>query len=212
MKLPHRLCFLAISILLLSASPSRADFLKNHFASIMVNGKKVGHVHYTTRHDDDGILQELKTRASLSILGIEVYHHTLHTHEFWKNEEMELLWGNTNENGKDYKIDLKRSSNGYAGVVNQRLIELPNNSFPMAAWHYAITEHSLLFDIPELNLRKVKIKKSADSVRIGKEDIAAEKFEFSGDWKATIWFDLNKQFLKWQYKVKGRTVIVLLDA
>ncbi len=212
MNLLHRLCLLAIFFLVLSAPPSRADILKNHFASITVNGKKVGHVHYTARHDDDGILQELKTRASLSILGVKVYHHTLHTHEFWKYEEMVHLWGNTNENGKDYQIDLKRNSNGYAGVLNQQSIELPENSFPTAVWHYAITEHSLLFDIPELNLKKVKIKKTTDSVRIGKKEIAAEKFEFSGDWKATIWFDLNKQFLKWQYKVKGRTVIVLLDA
>jgi len=36
-------------------------------------------------------------------------------------------------------------------------------------------------------------------------------FVFSGDWKATIWFDHDKQFLKWQYKVKGRKLVVLLD-
>jgi hypothetical protein len=60
MNLLHRLCLLAIFFLIFSALPARADILKNHFASITVNGKKVGHVHYTARHDDDGILQELK--------------------------------------------------------------------------------------------------------------------------------------------------------
>ncbi len=211
MKRLHLICLLAISFMAFSVSLARAEIFKNHFASITVNGKKVGQVHYTARHNNEGTLQELKTRASLTILGLEVYHHTLHTHEFWKNDELEHLWGKTNENGKDYQIDLTRKSKGYSGILNKQPVELPENSFPTAVWHYAITHHSLLFSIPELNLLKVRIKKTADSVRIGKKSLAAEKFEFSGDWNAIVWFDHDKQFLKWQYKVKGRTVIVVLD-
>ena len=208
----YRFCLLSILLLVVCATPSRAESLKNHFASITVGGKKVGQVHFMVRHDDDGVLQELKTRASLSIFGIEVYHHSLHTHELWQQDELKLLWGVTNENGKDYQLDLKRAATGYAGVLNQQPVELPEDSFPTAVWHYAITEHSILFAIPELQLKEVQINKSADSVRIGKQDIEAERFEFSGDWNATVWFDLDKQFLKWEYKVKGRTIVVLLDA
>ena len=208
----YRFCLLSILLLVVCATPSRAESLKNHFASITVGSKKVGQVHFMVRHDDEGVLQELKTRASLSVFGIEVYHHTLHTHELWKQDELELLWGVTSENSKNYQFDLKRGTTGYAGVLNQQAIELPENAFPMAVWHYAITEHSILFDIPELHLKKVQINKSADSVRIDEQDIEAEKFEFSGDWNATVWFDLDKQFLKWEYKVKGRTIVVLLDA
>jgi hypothetical protein len=136
----------------------------------------------------------------------------LHTHEFWKDEEMEHLWGSANENGKVYDIDLRRQPDGYSGVLNGQEIRLPDNSFPTAVWHYAITEHTTLFSIPELNLLNVSVKKSQDTVQIGKQDIAAEKFEFSGDWDAIIWFDHNRQFLKWQYKFKGRKVVVLLDS
>ena len=205
------LCLLGIVLTAMTLNPAKADIIQNHFASITVNGKKVGQVHYTTRHDNEGILQELKTRASLSFLGREVYHHTLHTHEFWKDDELEHLWGKTNENGKDYQVDLTRTQIRYSGVLNKQPVELPGNAFPTAVWHYAIADHSLLFSIPELNLLKVKIRKTADSVRIGTKNVAAEKFEFSGDWKATVWFDRDKQFLKWQYKVKGRTVVVVLD-
>ena len=124
---------------------------------------------------------------------------------------MEHLWGQANDDGKVYDVDLKRKPFGYAGILNKQTIELPENSFPTAVWHYAITQHRILFSIPELNLLKVEISKTDDTVRIGDESIAAEKFEFSGDWEATVWFDADRQFLKWQYKVKGRTVIVLVD-
>jgi len=190
----------------------RADTFKNHFASILLNNKKIGQVHYTTRHDKEGTLQELKTRASHSILGIEVFHHTLHTHEFWEADEMKRLWGNVNEDGTTYAMDLTREpSDYYVGTLNNQVIKLPADAFPIAVWHYAITEHTQLFSIPEFRLLNVKVQKSSDTVLIGNKKIPAEKFTFSGDWKAAVWFDYDKQFLKWQYKVKGRKVVVLLD-
>lgn len=202
---------LSVLLPLFLLTPVSAETYKNHFASILVDGKKIGQVHYMEVRNDEGVLQELKTRASLSIFKIEVYHHHLHTHEFWEAGEMVHLWGTANENGKFYKIDLRRQSGGYTGILNEQDIQLPESSFPTAVWHYSITEHRILFSIPELNLLNVNIKKSADNVRIGKQSIPAEKFEFSGDWNAIVWFDYDKQFLKWQYKVKGRKVIVLLD-
>lgn len=203
------LVILLIPVFMLSIA--RADTFKNYFASIMVGNKKVGQVHYTAQHDNEGTLQELKTRASYSILGFEVYHHALHTHEYWEADEMERLWSNTDEHGTTYEMDINRKSDGYTGTLNNQRVELPADSFPTAVWHYAVTEHTQLFSIPELQLLNVKIKKSLDTVFIGDKKVPAEKFVFSGDWKATLWFDYNKQFLKWQYKVKGKKVTVRLD-
>lgn len=124
---------------------------------------------------------------------------------------MERLWGNTDEHGTTYEMDINRKSDGYTGTLNNQRVELPADSFPTAVWHYAVTEHTQLFSIPELQLLNVKIKKSLDTVFIGDKKVPAEKFVFSGDWKATLWFDYNKQFLKWQYKVKGKKVTVRLD-
>ena len=115
---------------------ARADVFKNHFASIMLGSKKIGQVHYTAQHDNEGTLQELKTSSSVSFLGMEVYHHTLHTHEFWEADEMERLWGNSNEHGTIHEVDLSLKSAGYTGTLNDELIELPANSFPTAVWHY----------------------------------------------------------------------------
>ena len=157
---------LSILLPLFLLTPVSAETYKNHFASILVDGKKIGQVHYMEVRNDEGVLQELKTRASLSIFKIEVYHHNLHTHEFWESGEMDHLWGTANENGKTYEIDLRRQTDGYSGILNKQDIQLPNNSFPTAVWHYAITEHTILFSIPELNLLNVKIKKSTDTMSI----------------------------------------------
>ena len=51
-------------LLLIFLTPVSAETYKNHFASILVNGKKIGHVQYMEVHNDEGTLQELKTRAA----------------------------------------------------------------------------------------------------------------------------------------------------
>lgn len=177
----------------------------------MLGKTKIGHVHFMTKHDDNGILQELKTRSSLSLLGVELYHHTLHVHEIWKDGEMQRLWGSANDHGDTYEIRLQRNANNYSGTLNNSPTTLPHNAFPTAVWHYAIAEHPLLFSIPGMELKNVKVSKSADKVKIGKKLISAEKFVFSGDWESTLWFDHQQQFLQWAYKVKGRDVVVVID-
>ena len=206
--------FKAFSLLLLScvaATAATAELYQNHFASVMLGEKKIGHVHFMTKHDADGILQELKTRSSLSLLGVELYHHTLHVHELWDNGELQHLWGSSDDHGDSYEIDLRRNKDNYTGTLNNGPVTLPHDAFPTAVWHYPITRHPLLFSIPGLNLKNVKVAKSADQVKIGEKLIPAGKFVFSGDWESTLWFDHQQQFLQWSYQVKGRDVVVVLD-
>lgn len=190
---------------------ARAELYQNRFASIILGKKKIGQVHFSTKHDDNGVLQELSTRSSLSILGVELYHHTLHVREFWEDGELQRLWGNANDHGETYDIALQRNTDNYTGTLNNNPVRLPHNAFPTAVWHYAITRHPLLFSIPGLKLANVKVAKSADKVKIGKKRVLAEKFVFTGDWESTLWFDDQQQFLKWTYKVKGRDIEVILD-
>ncbi len=88
---------------------------------------------------------------------------------------------------------------------------MPHNAFPNSVWHYEITEQSLLFDLIDLKLMKVEVAKKKESIKIDKKSVDAERFDFTGDWKATLWFDQNQQLLRLKYVVEGRDVIVTLD-
>lgn len=88
----YKYCGLLLLILVfILVNQVNAEPYQNRFASIRLGKKKIGHVHFVTKHDDNGILQELKTRSSLSILGKEVYHHNMHVHEIWKEGELQRL-------------------------------------------------------------------------------------------------------------------------
>ena len=208
---PKYFCLLLFIFVALTMGDVNAELYQNKFASVMLGKKKIGHVHFTTKHDEKGILQELKSRTSLSILGLEVYHYSLHTHEIWEDGEMVRLWGNADDHGTIHNVNLQRNAHNYTGNVNERSVELPHDAFPVAVWHHRITQHDQLFSIPELKLAKVDVKKSIDKVKVGKQVIPAERFDFSGGWEFTLWFDKQRQFLKWAYKVKGKDVAVIID-
>ena len=57
---------------------------ENHFGAIYIDGKKAGQVHYTVEYGEDGEVETLKTRASLSILGIKLFNFEQNLHEAWQ--------------------------------------------------------------------------------------------------------------------------------
>lgn len=188
---------------------SAAD--QNHFASISLDGKKIGQVQYTVRTNDRGVVEELKTQSSLSILGFQVYYFTQDLHEVWRGGELQSMQGNTDDHRTIFKSSLQRNPTEYDGVLNGKTLALPHDAFPNSVWHYAITQKSLLFDLKDLRLMKVKVAKSEDAVASGGRSTAASRFDFSGEWQASLWFDQNKQLLKMHYNVQGREIIVTID-
>ncbi len=201
---------LVFAVLLLPRGALAAD--QNHFASIYLDGKKIGQVHYMVRTDDQGMVEELRTRSSLSLLGFQVHYFTQDLHEIWKSGELQNMQGNTDDHDEIYKSSLQRNPTEYDAVLNGKGLTLPHDAFPTSVWHYIITQKSLLFDLKDLRLMKVKVTKSDDPVISGARSIPASRFDFSGQWQASIWFDQNKQLLKMHYNVQGRQVIVTLDS
>lgn len=198
-----------LALLIISQRAGAED--QNHFASIYLDEKKIGQVHYILRTDEKGFVEELKTRSSVSILGFQVYYFTQDLHEVWKTGELQSLRGDTDDHRKIYKSSLKRNPKEYNGTLNGKPLTLPHNAFPASVWHYEITQKSLLFDLKDLRLMKVKVNKIEDSASVAGRSIPASRFDFSGDWQASIWFDQKRQLLKMNYKAEGRDIVVIMD-
>lgn len=201
---------LALSIGL-SASVQAAVRAENRFGTVFVDGKKVGTIHYTIEYGEAGDVETLRTRASLTILGVKLVNFEQNLHEEWRGSSLQLLRSRTEDNGKHYAATLNRGPERYRGAVNDRAIELPGHAFPASVWHYAIVRQALLFDLMALRPMTVKVDRAEETVTIDKRRIAAERFDFSGEWKATVWFDQDRQLVKFRYPVDRHTVTVQLD-
>ncbi len=195
----------------LSSWASAEDSHQNRFATIQLDGKKIGHVHYIVKHNELGELEELKTRVSVSILGIKLYGFTQDLHEQWSGSELQSLRGNTNDDGKIHVTTLKRTPTNYEANLNDKPLTLPHDAFPISLWHYAITTKSLLFDLTDLSLMQVEVSGHEDTVVRDGETIETERFDFTGDWEGRVWFDQNKEFVKAEYVTNDRRVTIVMD-
>lgn len=201
----------ALAVLGVVTAAAAADKTQNHFATIRVDGKKIGQVHYTVSYDEDGEVEELRTNASYTVLGFEVYHFNQNLHEIWQTGDLQSMNGNTDDDGDNYKASIKRSSNQYDCVLNDKSLTLPHNAFPSSVWHYQITEQDLLFNLTDLRLMKVEVTEKKENIKVDKKTINTQRFDFTGDWSASLWFDQNKQIVKFEYTVDGHDVVVTLD-
>lgn len=203
--------FVCATVFCLSSWAWADDGHQNHFASIMLDGKKIGHVHYSVKRDEQGEVEELRTKASLSVLGIKLYDFTQHLHEQWSGGALQRVWGNTNDDGKIDQITLKRMPNRYDATRNGEPSTLPHDAFPISLWHYAVSQQSLLFDLSNLRLLNVKVAKHQDTVVRSGKITKAERFNFTGGWKGSVWFDHDRQFLKAEYESEKRLITVVMD-
>jgi hypothetical protein len=199
------------ALVVLGASAQAAGEAKNHFGSIYIDGKKAGQVHYTVEYGEAGDIETLKTRASLSILGVKVFNFEHNLHEEWLRGDLRNMRGRTDDDGKIYEASLERASATYKGALNGTPIELPGNAFPASVWHYVIVDRSLLFDLKTLKLMRVKVARSNETLTIQKKTIPADRFDFSGEWQASVWFDRKRQLVQFKYMVDGHEVTVQLD-
>ena len=143
---------------------------------------------------------------------IQTSHHLPALPGFsWKGGELQKMVGRTDDNGEIHEVALLRTAREYEVEYNGQHLTLPHGAFPTSPWHYKITENTLLFNIVNFELLKVEVSESPDTVTIGSESIPATKFEFTGGWKARLWFDESRFFLKGEYDVAGRQVTVVVD-
>ena len=205
-----------VAVIFLSSwfAPSRAlaaEEHRNHFASILLDNKKIGTVHYSVKHNEKGQLEQVKTKASMSVLGVKLYDFTNNLHEEWSDGKLQSMRSHANENGKIDEITLQRDPTQYVATRNDERLTLPRTAFPLSLWHHGVMQQSLLFDVTNLRLMKVETTRHEDTVVRDGESTPAERVSFTGDWRGSAWYDQNRQFLKGEYMSEGRLIVVVID-
>ena len=181
------------------------------FASVYLGGDKVGQVHVRQLRGADGDIEEVRARASLSFLGATLYEFTHDAKETWQGGALQSLSSRADDNGEIDIVSIRRGDDALVGTRNGAPAELPLEAFPNSLWNYAIVEQTLLFNVITLRLMRVSVRRDEDAVILGGASVPADRFTFSGDYQATVWFGKDRRFLQARYTISGRTIEVRLD-
>jgi len=195
----------------LAATSGYAAEPEQFFASVFLDKKKIGQFHVRMTRAETGEIEELRARASVSMLGINLYEFTQDLTQTWEDGELQGLQGRADDNGTIYDLQLARQASDYGGAVNGKAVTLPAEAFPNSIWHYGILDHDLLFNEVDLQLLHVTVKHGTETIDLNKRKIPAERVTISGDFDASTWFDQDKNFLMAELKIGGRKVAIRRD-
>ncbi|MCP4328127.1 MAG: hypothetical protein GY791_06790 [Alphaproteobacteria bacterium] len=203
----------ATTVTLVMPHDAGADTAKaaNFFASVYIDDDKVGQIHLTETRGDNDDVETLKSNASMSVLGIDVYSFTQTIHEDWEDGELQSMHAETDDDGTKYEATVKRTKSGYEATLNGKPVELPVTAFPSAFWHYGITTASAIFDMKDLSVWQVSVSKKNETLKSDKQSIETERFDFTGSWKASLWFNTKKELVQFENTVSGHEVKVVLE-
>jgi hypothetical protein len=201
----------ACVVCVLAAATTYGAEPEQFFASVFLDKKKIGQFHVRVNRAETGEVEELRARASVSMLGIRLYEFTHDLTQTWRDGELQSLQGQADDNGTKYNLQLTRGSSQYSGAVNGKAVTLPIEAFPNSIWHYGIIDHSLLFNEVDLKPLKVTTTTKADSVDFNNQKISAQRATIKGDFTATVWFDQEKDFVMAELQLSGRKVVVKRD-
>jgi hypothetical protein len=181
------------------------------FASVFLDKKKIGQFHVRINRAETGEIEELRARASVSMLGVKLYEFTHDLTQTWRAGELQALQGVADDNGTKYNLQLTREAKNYSGKVNNKPVTLPIEAFPNSIWHYGIVDHALLFNEVDLKLLKVTTTLGNDAVEVDRKKIPAQKVTIKGEFAATVWFDQDRNFVMAELPIAGRKVVVRRD-
>jgi Family of unknown function (DUF6134) len=205
--------FVLAGLLLGLAFPTSAHSAgdEQFFASIFWDKKKIGQVHIRLSRGETGEIEELRARASVSMLGIKLYEFTQDLHQIWDDGALKSMRGSADDNGTKYTVVLERNPTEYKGTLNGKAVTLPSEAFPNSLWHYAIVDHNLLFKQTDLQLLRVKVVEAKETIKLHGKSIPTKRATFSGDFSAVVWFDQNDTLVQGQYEMNGRKIRVERD-
>jgi Family of unknown function (DUF6134) len=202
---------LFLGVVLGLAGAGEAAELEQFFASVLLDKKKIGQFHVRVSRAETGEIEELRARASVSMLGVRLYEFTHDLTQTWRAGELQTLRGAADDNGTKYELQLTREARNYSGKVNNKPVTLPLEAFPNSIWHYGIVDHALLFNEVDLKLLKVTTAQANDTVEFDRKKIPAKKITIKGEFAATVWFDQDRNFVMAELPIAGRKVLVKRD-
>jgi Family of unknown function (DUF6134) len=100
--------FLGVACALAAAGEAAEP--EQFFASVLLDKKKIGQFHVRISRAETGEVEELRARASVSMLGVRLYEFTHDLTQTWHAGELQALRGVADDNGTKYDLQLTREA------------------------------------------------------------------------------------------------------
>ena len=200
----RRLALLTLAALPLQAPPALADPLavcpvvngQTAAYDLVRGGNVIGRqtVHYALNGPD--LTVTIDVQASLSALGIRVYHYQHHGEEHWRDGQMVALDTQTDDDGTPRAVHAARDPAGtWRGVTG--LTPGPAPLLSTSLWNSQTVVQTRLLDRETGAVVAVHGSPAGEeTLTLGARQVPAHKFDLAGLVSGAVWYDRNGCWLQ----------------
>ncbi len=199
--------------------------------AIYRDGQDIGRHSLTFENKGGTRVVTVNVDISVQKFGVVAYRYKHHGSEVWKDDRLESLKTNTDDNGRLYTVEGHRTAQGFeversapaataavqaadSGLLMPSVSHetLPGDVLPTTLWNVETVRRSSLLNTQYGTLSKIKVES------LGREDVPlksgnrkATHYHFTGDLQMDLWFDGEGHWIKATFRTPdGSTVDYVL--
>ena len=206
---------LAVAALILLATPCFAalgDDAGEYTFTVLQDGELVGRHRFAFQREGDRIEIQEATEIEVSVAGIPVYTFEHQAHQLWQNGRAVRIDATTDDNGEEFDIKVRDSSDGYVRTVNGRIDRFGDSRVVLAFWNKDTLKHDAFFSVVEDKTLDASFQHvGAETLTLAGQRLEAQHYRMVGDEERDLWFDAAGRLAKVAFRRYGAAIEYVRD-
>lgn len=177
--------------------------------TITRDGDPIGTQKLDFMHDGNNRLTVITdVEIDVRMLGLSFYKFTQHIEEKWQDGVLQGLLSQTNDDGEERNVDLKRDGDRLKGVYNAKKRDVPGDLIPSTLWHPDAIRQKTVLDTVRARQHQVMVDdKGEGMLMLPAGQVTARHFSFTGELNRDVWYGPDGIILQAEMKAKDGSII-----
>ncbi len=197
-----------------TATGARADQTGLYEYTVLRNGKPIGYSRVVADERPDGTVElTFDSEMAVKFGFLTVFRYDHQREELWQDGRLVRAASTTNDDGRQYSIEVKSEGGGYVRKVNNRVEALELGRQPLALWDpKSLNGHTSYFSVSEDKLLDVSFEFGGRG-RVPWLDGGAlvDHYKMTGDEERELWYDTAGVLVRAKFRRRNSDIEFVLN-
>lgn len=165
------------------------------------NGKSVGSHEVVFQQQADALQVEVESNIRITVLKVPVFRFRYRATEQWQSAKLVSIDAETVENGERTVVGLQNRSGQAELTLNGSVETAAALRVGSNHWNPEVLQASRVFNTLTGEVSDVEITLlGSEPVSVGESSVDAQRYRYTGDIEADVWYDAQGRWLKLAFK------------
>ncbi len=168
------------------------------------DGDRIGSHSVSLRRVGDETQVEIALELKIGLGFITLFRYEHENREVWRDGRLLSLDARTHDDGEDTWVRARAGDAGLHVEGSAGSYLAPADTLPTSYWNKAMVGQTRLLDTQSGRLIEVEVKPAGrESIVVGDRAIDAQRYEISGDLRASLWYDSEDTWTGLAFTARG---------